>query len=87
VTRTLAVMCDPCKREMIAILEARMRRIMDVAYNVPECSEADVEIADAKCFHLMELRQILEGKQTCGVYDDHGEPPTIKGPLFQEQRP
>ena len=71
-------LCESCRACMIEILENRIRRILASRSEEPEES-----LAEAHCFHLVELRKILEGEHTCGVYDDYGPPATIRGPLFE----
>lgn len=74
-------MCEDCKREMIAILTERTKRVLAVAHDEP--GEDGVGLAQSHCFHFMELIAILKGESTCGVYDDYGKPPTVSGPLFR----
>lgn len=75
-------LCAECVAFMVDLLEKRMRRILEVSRAEPD----DIGLGEAECFHLMEIESILEGKLTCGVYDDYGPPPTITGPLFKEPR-
>ena len=63
-------MCENCKREMIELLDERTRRILEVFRQ--ETTDDARGIGEAHCFHLMELKRILRGEPTCGVYDDHG---------------
>lgn len=60
-------MCKTCKSEMVAVLNARIRKVLQVAED--EGGPEAVEDAEAKCFHFMELIAKLEGKPTSGVYD------------------
>ncbi len=73
--------CADCQPKLIAMMNGRVRRILEVAAEESE-NEEDQMHARAECFHLMEIIQIIEGKKTFGVFDDYGDPPTIKGPLF-----
>lgn len=78
-------MCAACRTAMIDLLEQRIRKILEVAEQErTEDNEYDDEPeavmhAKSHCFHLVELQAILRGQQTCGVFDDHGPPPTVKG--------
>jgi hypothetical protein len=68
---------------MIELLDSRIRKILSI--DRAEAAETGEEsLAEAHCFHLMEIQRILEGKPTCGIYDDYGAPPTIDGPLFSD---
>lgn len=84
--------CDSCKRELLELLDKRIRKILHVAHESrpdglevnPDGSLTDIGIAETHCFHLMEIQRILRGEKTYGVYDEYGDPPMIKGPLFDQ---
>lgn len=79
--------CDHCKPLLLDLLEKRIRRVLEVAKAENEklgvSDEDDMATAQAECFHFMELKLILEGLPTCGLYDDYGPPKTIEGPLLK----
>jgi hypothetical protein len=60
-------MCEGCRAFMLRLLDARIRKILEVGRD-----EEDEDLGQSHCFHLTELQRILEGKTTCGVYDDYG---------------
>jgi len=60
----------------IEIIKARIGRMRDIAEANPE--DDPEELWMAKVFHLMEVQAILEGKYTCGIYDDFGPPEGMK---------
>lgn len=62
------MICPNCRDFVIDLLDKRIARILEVSRAEPE--EGDV--SGAHCFHLMEIKSILEGKRTCGVFDDYG---------------
>jgi len=78
--------CADCVKCITNMLDARMRRMIAAAREEDATGEDDSEentdLAKAECFHLMEIRRIIEGGTTCGIYDDFGPPLTISGPLF-----
>jgi addiction module HigA family antidote len=53
---------------VIDLLEARIRKILEISHREPEPHDC----AESICFHLREIRYILEGNATCGVFDDYG---------------
>jgi len=61
--------------EVIELLNARIRKMREVAESNPEDGENWMRSA----FHLMEVRSILEGKHTSGVFDDFGAPDSRGG--------
>ncbi len=74
-------LCGNCKLFMLDLLNKRIRRILEIARKEARGDGRDqdddgnitaVGHAQAQCFHLMELRCILEGQETSGVYDDYG---------------
>jgi hypothetical protein len=73
---------------MIELLNRRIRKMLDVAREESDDESEDelspLGLAKAEAFHLLEIRNILNGEKTCGVYDDYGDPPTVHGPLFTE---
>lgn len=82
------MVCEKCRAVLIDMLDKRMRRILavaheELAFQREHGNEGNPEAGGSECFHLMEIKAILEGRKTCGVYDDHGEPPSVKGPLFE----
>lgn len=68
-------MCDGCKAFLIDLLDARISRILEVGRQelAEGSTEEETDIGQSHCFHLMEIKQIIEGKTTCGVYDDYGK--------------
>ena len=69
--------CESCSREVINLLEKRMRRILEVGREQEMESDDDEDVVDyggTHCFHLMEIINILKGKKTCGIFDDFGVP-------------
>ena len=80
--------CDSCKALLVELLDKRMRRILDVAdeelrFQRKHGNPGNPESGGSECFHLMEIKAIVQGHKTCGVYDEYGDPKTIKGPLFE----
>ena len=64
-------LCPKCSAVMAELLDMRVRRILAVASEEADGEELDV--ARSQCFHIMELTNIVQGKPTCGVYDDYGK--------------
>ncbi len=62
-------MRDP---EFVKILTDRIRKMREVYTSEPGGDPDERWMSNA--FHLMEIRNIVEGKYTCGVYDDFGAP-------------
>lgn len=84
-------LCVECQQFMVDLLEKRIRRMLTLAHEEPE-EESAVGLAQAECFHLMEIISIVSGKLTCGMFDEFGGPqsisiPTIRGPLFDGLEP
>lgn len=82
--------CPDCRQFMSDLLDKRIRKILEVARDEAKfqrehgnASELDELLGGSECFHLMEIKAVIEGRKTCGVYDDYGDPPTINGPLFE----
>lgn len=71
--------------EVIEIINARIRKMREVYTSEPGGDPEEVWMGHA--FHLMELRNILEGKYTCGVYDDFGPPDGKKAGDLQAAAP
>ena len=65
-------MADLTISDVVAIIDARIRKMREAYTSEPGGDPEERWMAAA--FHLMELRNILEGKYTCGVYDDFGAP-------------
>jgi hypothetical protein len=76
-------MCESCKQFAIDLLESRIRAILagrDPEPGDDDCEDVDPEpgdddcedVAEAHCFHLLEVARILRGETTCGIYDDYG---------------
>jgi hypothetical protein len=65
-------MCESCKAAMVAMLNQRIRAILAQEQQLKEDDGDGDDTAQSHCFHLMEVRRILEGLPTCGVYDDYG---------------
>ncbi len=64
------IVCERCKLVIIDLLDLRIRRILDVGRK--DGTEAAIESSESHCFHLMEIKRILIGEKTCGVFDDFG---------------
>jgi hypothetical protein len=71
--------CESCRATVLNLLDQRIRRMLAVCE-----TEEDKDHERACAFHLMEIMNILEGRYTCGVYDDFGRPARIDGPLFSQ---
>ncbi len=66
-------LCDACRKFMVDLLGQRIQKILEVYREEAAAdSECNGDIGQSHCFHLMEIQRILEGKPTCGVYDDYG---------------
>lgn len=87
-------LCEKCKSFMVDLLEKRIRRTFelgheeDLLHGKYDGTDDGTAHAEAQCFHFMELISIIQGKTTCGVYDNYGKPPnppTITGPLFNQR--
>ena len=86
------MICESCKSQLVDMLDARMDRILEVARAELRFQRAhgdaaigereEMDAGSAECFHLMEIKAIIEGRKTCGAYDDYGDPQSIKGPSF-----
>jgi len=70
-----AKVCDGCKEFLIDLLDKRIGRILEIA----RVDESYSDTGQSHCFHLMEIKRILEGKPTSGVYDDYGKT-KVEGP-------
>ncbi len=58
--------------DFVNILTDRIRKMREVYTSEPGGDPEELWMGHA--FHLMEIRNIVEGKYTCGVYDDFGAP-------------
>jgi hypothetical protein len=83
-------LCAICKAFMIELLDKRIRAMFTVAREESSGEDNDdfseVGLMQSHAFHLLEIKNILNGKRTSGVYDDYGDPPTVHGPLFGDSK-
>lgn len=59
-------------KSIVKLLTDRIRKMREVYTSQPGGDKEEIWLGHA--FHLMEVRQILEGQYTTGTYDDFGAP-------------